>query len=104
MPEPAVEQFRRARTVRTVIANAGYVVVVAILAAGMVLVGLEYWRRGLVVFAAGTGFAAVLRATLPERRQGLLRVRSRWFDVSVLAVAAVAILVVSWGISPLGTK
>ncbi|MET9328197.1 DUF3017 domain-containing protein [Tsukamurella sp. NPDC003166] len=104
MSEPAVEQFRRARTVRTVIANAGYVVVVSILAVGMVLVGLEYWRRGLVVVGAGTGFAAVLRATLPERRQGLLRVRSRWFDVSVLAVAAVAILVVSWGISPLGTK
>ncbi|MBS4102027.1 DUF3017 domain-containing protein [Tsukamurella paurometabola] len=70
----------------------------------MVLVGLEYWRRGLYVFGAGTGLGAVLRATLPERRQGLLRVRSRWFDATVLALAAVAILVVSYGISPLGTK
>ncbi|WP_231706905.1 DUF3017 domain-containing protein [Tsukamurella sputi] len=103
MAGPAAEQFRRARMVRAVVANAGYVAVVAVLATGMVLVGLEYWRRGLFVFGAGTGFAAVLRAFLPERRQGLLRVRSRWFDVTVLALAAVAILVVSWGISPLDT-
>lgn len=104
MTEPAVEQIRRARVVRTVFANAGYVAVVAILTVGMVLVGLEYWRRGLAVFAGGTGFAAVLRAVLPERRQGLLRVRSRWFDVTVLALASAAIFVVTWGINPLGTK
>ncbi|WP_231703049.1 DUF3017 domain-containing protein [Tsukamurella asaccharolytica] len=104
MAEPAAEQYRRARLVRAVIANAGYVAVVGVLAAGMVLVGLEYWRRGLFVIGAGTGLGALLRAFLPERRQGLLRVRSRWFDVSVLAVAAAAILIVSWGINPLDTK
>lgn len=104
MPDAAVEQFRRARMVRAVVANAGFVAVVVILGAGMVLVGLEYWRRGLYVFGAGTGFAAFLRAFLPERRQGLLRVRSRVFDVTALAVAAAAILIVAWGISPLGTK
>lgn len=103
MVEPAAEQYRRARMVRAVVANAGYVAVVAVLAAGMVLIGLEYWRRGLFVFGAGTGLAAVLRAVLPERRQGLLRVRSRWFDTAVLALASIAILVVSWGISPLDT-
>ncbi len=103
MADPAAEQYRRARLVRSVIANAGYVVVVVVLGAGMVLMGLEYWRRGLYVFGAGTGLAAVLRACLPERRQGLLRVRSRWFDVTVLVLAAVAILLVSYGISPLGT-
>ncbi|RDH11966.1 DUF3017 domain-containing protein [Tsukamurella pulmonis] len=89
--------------VRAVVANAGYVAVVAVLTVGMVLIGLEYWRRGLFVFGAGTGFAAILRACLPERRQGLLRVRSRWFDVTVLALAAASILLVSWGISPLDT-
>lgn len=103
MAEPAAEQYRRARMVRAVVANAGYVAVVAVLVVGMVLIGLEYWRRGLFVFGAGTGFAAILRAVLPERRQGLLRVRSRWFDVAVLALAAAAILVVSWGINPLDT-
>ncbi|BDH58832.1 DUF3017 domain-containing protein [Tsukamurella sp. PLM1] len=100
----AAEQFRRARIVRAVVANVGFAVVVAILAVGMVLVGLEYWRRGLYVFGFGTGLAAALRAVLPEHRQGLLRVRSRWFDVSVLALAAVAILAVAYGISSLGTK
>ncbi|CAM3044506.1 DUF3017 domain-containing protein [Tsukamurella hominis] len=103
MAEPAVEQYRRARVVRAVIANAGYVAVVGVLTAGMVLVGLEYWRRGLYLFGAGTGLAAILRATLPERRQGLLRVRSRWFDVTVLALAAAAILFTSYGIKALGT-
>lgn len=104
MTEPAVEQFRRARIVRTVLANAGYAAVVAVLTAGMILVGLEYWRRGLAVFAGGTGLAAVLRAFLPERRQGLLRVRSRWFDVIVLTLASAAIVIVTWGINTLGTK
>ncbi len=70
MTEPAVGQYRRARMVRAVVANAGYVAVVAVLTVGMVLIGLEYWRRGLFVFGAGTGFAAILRACLPERRQG----------------------------------
>ncbi|GAB3129128.1 hypothetical protein GCM10027289_10510 [Tsukamurella serpentis] len=104
MTEAAVEQLRRARLVRAVFANAGYVAVAALLAVGMVLVSLEYWRRGLYVFGAGTALAAVLRAVLPEHRQGLLRVRGRWFDVTVLAVAATVLLVVAWGISPLGTK
>ncbi|ADG77575.1 hypothetical protein TPAU25S_01301 [Tsukamurella paurometabola] len=104
MTEPAVDRYRRARLVRAVATNAGYAAVIAVLTVGMVLVGLEYWRRGLAVFGAGTGLAAVLRATLPDRRQGLLRVRSRWFDTTVLAVAAVAILVVTWTISTLGTK
>lgn len=104
MSRPAADRFRRARVVRAVAANAGYVVVVGIVVLAMVLVALEYWRRGLVVFGAGAGVGAVLRALLPERRAGLLRVRSRWFDVAVLAAAAAAILVVAWGISPLGTK
>ena len=34
MTEPAVEQYRRARVVRAVIANAGYVAVVGVLTAG----------------------------------------------------------------------
>lgn len=101
---PAVDRYRRARLVHAVVANAGYVAVIVVLTAGMVLVGLEYWRRGLAVFGIGTGVAAVLRACLPDRRLGLLRVRSRWFDTGVLAVAAAAILIVTWGISPLGTK
>ncbi|CAM3878426.1 MULTISPECIES: DUF3017 domain-containing protein [Tsukamurella] len=104
MTESEVVRYRRARVVRSVVANAGYASVIGVLTVGMVLVGLEYWRRGLVVFGAGTGLAAVLRATLPDRRQGLLRVRSRWFDTTVLALAAIAILVVTWKISPLGTK
>lgn len=104
MAQPAADRYRRARLVRSVAANAGYASVVVVLTAGMVLVGLEYWRRGLVVFGLGTGLAAVLRACLPDRRQGLLRVRGRAFDTTVLAVAAVAILVISWWINPLGTK
>ncbi|MFC7753806.1 DUF3017 domain-containing protein [Tsukamurella soli] len=85
-------------------ANAGFAVVVAILAVAMLLIGLDFWRRGLVVFGVGTGVAAVLRAVLSDRRAGLLRVRSRVFDATVLALASAAILVIAWQISPLGTK
>ncbi len=96
--------MHRARAVRAVMANAAFTLVVVILAAAMLLVALDRWRRGLVVFGTGTGVAAVLRAVLSNRRAGLLRVRSRAFDVAVLAAASAAILVVAWGISPLGTR
>ncbi|MDF0531828.1 DUF3017 domain-containing protein [Tsukamurella sp. 8F] len=84
--------------------NAAFGVVIVVLAAALLLIALERWRRGLFVFGSGTGLAAVLRAVCSDRRAGLLRVRSKIFDVAVLAVAAASILVIAWGISPLGTK
>lgn len=60
------------------------IVVLAIGAAGLLLVALGFWRRGLLVVAGGLLVAALLRLALPTRRAGLLAVRSKAIDVVVL--------------------
>jgi hypothetical protein len=105
-PRPPItaERYRRARIRRLFISNAAYLIVVAFVVAGLVLIAAEFWRRGLVVIGTGAGVGAVARAVLPDHRAGLLRVRSRVFDAAVLAAASAAMLLIAWQISPLGTK
>ena len=64
-------------------------------AAGLLLVTLGYWRRGLVVIGLALMGTAVLRLLLPLRRVGLLAVRSRWVDVLMLAGTGLAITVLT---------
>ena len=63
--------------------------------AGLVLVTLGHWRRGLVVIGLALLGTAGLRLVLPLRRVGLLAVRSRWADVLMLAGTGVAITVLT---------
>jgi hypothetical protein len=63
--------------------------------AGLLLVTLGYWRRGLVVIGLALVGTAVLRLVLPLRRVGLLAVRSRWADVLLLAGTGVALTVLT---------
>jgi hypothetical protein len=83
----------------------------AVLAVGAAGLGFVFadgdYERGAVVFAAAVCLAAVLRAVLPDRWAGLLRVRSRWTDVTTLAIlgggallAALA-LINDWDADPL---
>lgn len=60
----------------------------------------SYWRRGATIAGAGILLAALLRAVLPERVAGLLRCRSRWFDVLFTALVGGGILLLAWIISP----
>jgi hypothetical protein len=69
--------------------------VLAVVAAGMLLVALDHWVVGTDVFAAGLGCAAVIRASLSRRQAGLLAVRSQWFDVALLAGAAISMVTIS---------
>jgi hypothetical protein len=65
------------------------------------------YERGTVLFAAAICLAAVLRAVLPDRWAGLLRVRSRWTDVATLAILGVGgllaalALINDWDADPL---
>ena len=59
---------------------------------GLALVGQDHWRRGLSIVGLALLAAAGLRAVLPTRRVGLLAVRSRTFDVVVLAVLGGGVL------------
>jgi hypothetical protein len=62
------------------------------IAAGLVLVYLQHWRRGLFVIGGAFGLAALFRLVLPEGRAGLLVVRSRIFDVAITGLAGAAVM------------
>lgn len=58
-----------------------YILVLLGLAIGLAVVGFGYWRRGLVLVGLTMLGAAFFRLVLPERHQGALEIRARWFDV-----------------------
>ncbi len=68
------------------------VVVLAVVAVGLGLAGFGVWRSGAIVVGGGVGLAAFLRVVLPFRMAGLLQVRGKAFDVTVLVLAAVGIV------------
>jgi hypothetical protein len=60
---------------------------------GLALVGHDHWRKGLLIVGIGLCGGAGLRLVLPTRSVGLLAVRTRAFDVAVMAGLGVAVLV-----------
>jgi hypothetical protein len=75
-----------------VLAQVPYIAVGLVVAAGLVLILLEYWRRGVVTIGGAMGLAGLLRLLLPARRAGLLSVRSRGFDVAAYVFLGVAVI------------
>ncbi|MCW2675789.1 MAG: conserved rane protein of unknown function [Modestobacter sp.] len=71
-----------------------FLVIVAV-GAGLVLVAVQQWRRGLVVIGLALVLAALLRLLLPLPRLGFLAVRSRPLDVGLCAVAGVTVAVLA---------
>ncbi len=69
-------------------------------AVALVLVGLDYFRRGSVVLAGSVLLAAFLRLFLPEREAGLLVVRSRKVDVLVLGVLGALLALFAFWVPP----
>jgi hypothetical protein len=61
---------------------------------GLITLTFYNWRNGVLIFAAGVLFAALLRVSLSDNAAGLLRVRGRMFDIFLLTGvgAAIAIL------------
>jgi hypothetical protein len=57
----------------------------AVLCVGLIAVSLGHWRKGSLVLGAAPLLAAVLRLTLPSREVAFLTVRSKGFDVVLLA-------------------
>lgn len=68
---------------------------VGLLLAGLATVVLAGWRPGLVLIAVAVLGAAAGRALLPPQRVGLLAVRSRGLDASLLAAVGLAALVLT---------
>jgi hypothetical protein len=66
--------------------------VLLVVATGLGAAGLGHWRAGAFLIGLGLLLAAGLRLTLRERQAGLLVVRSRGFDASVLLVLGFAVV------------
>lgn len=73
-------------------------VVLGIVAVGVVLVVLGYWRRGTVLIGLALCLGAGLRAFLPRHVAGLLQVRSWAFDVTFLLGCGVAIIILAMNV------
>jgi hypothetical protein len=59
-------------------------VVLGVVAAGLALGALADWRTGAALIGVALLLAAGLRLSLPARRAGLLVVRTRGLDATVL--------------------
>jgi MFS superfamily sulfate permease-like transporter len=71
------------------------VLVLAVVAAGLLEVTFEHWRRGLVTMGVALVLAGVLRLVLPVRRVGFLAVRSRAVDVTLTAGCGLLLVVIA---------
>lgn len=69
------------------------VVAVVGIVAGLLVAILASWRPGAVLVGAAVLVAALERLVLADRLAGLLRVRSRGFDVAALATMGIGIVV-----------
>lgn len=82
----------RARAAAQAMPQWPLMVVLVVVGVGLGLAGAGVWRAGAIVIGAGVGVAALLRVAVPFRMAGLLQVRGKAFDVTVLVVAAVGIV------------
>lgn len=57
------------------------------------LIAADYFRRGCVVLSASILLAAFLRLFLPDSEAGMLAVRSRKIDATILGVMGVGLAV-----------
>jgi peptidoglycan/LPS O-acetylase OafA/YrhL len=75
--------------------GAVYLVVVALSAVGLAIVAWGPWRRGVALIGVALLLGALVRVFLRENDAGMLRVRSRWFDVIALAGVGATLLVLA---------
>jgi len=75
-----------------------YLVVVATTVAGLTLVAVGPWRRGIALVGVALLFASGMRLVISDRESGMLRVRGRWFDVTALAGVGVALIALATNI------
>ncbi len=59
------------------------------------VLGAQTWRLGGLVIGTSLLIGAVIRGALPGRDAGLLQVRSRPFDITVLTLGGIAIIALS---------
>jgi Protein of unknown function (DUF3017) len=83
---------------RRLLVHVPFLLVMAVVAVGVGLIVLYYWRRGTTLIGAALLLAAVFRLVLPDERAGLIVVRKRTVDVLVYTVFGLMVLYVSLSI------
>lgn len=73
------------------IGGAFYLGILAVVGLGLIVTAMGHWRGGVHLIAGALVAASVLRLVLPARDAGMLAVRHRALDCSLLAVAGVAL-------------
>lgn len=72
----------------------------AVLGVGVGYAAFGHWRRAALMVAGALLLGAALRLLLPRQRAGLLVVRRRWIDVTVMASLGAAITIVASVVPP----
>lgn len=80
------------------------ITVVLIFAVAFTLAAANFWRRGALLIGIGVAVAAALRLALTEDRAGLLVVRSKGIDFTMMSLVATSMVYIAWTIDPLGTR
>jgi hypothetical protein len=73
------------------IGGAFYLGILAVVALGLVVAAAGHWRGGVHLISGALVAAAALRLVLPARDAGMLAVRHRALDCSLLAVVGIAL-------------
>ena len=74
------------------IGGAAYLFTLAVLVVGIAVVVGGDWRIGVRIMGGGLLFAALSRFVLPAKDAGMLHVRNRWLDGSLLALVGAALI------------
>lgn len=77
-----------------------YLVQLAAVVVGLVLVFLGPWRVGMTVIGAAFLLGAVARAAVPLDHTGMLRVRGKIFDIAWMAFLGVALVLLAIVVPP----
>ena len=85
------------------LAQVPYALVLSGLAAGIAVVGFAYFKRGPAIIAGALVLAAVFRLVLSKDWIGMLAVRRRWIDLTVLVGLACLLIVLAWVAPQLST-
>ena len=84
--EPLPEDPDEPRRYPSTIGGAFYLLVLAVVAVSLVVVALDEWRSGIRLMGAALLFAAAVRLVLRRRDAGMLAVRHKVLDATVLIV------------------
>lgn len=72
-----------------------YLVQLVVVAGGLLLLGLGSWRIGVAVVGGSFVVGAVARLVVPLEHTGMLRVRSKAFDMTWMILVGVSLVVLA---------